>query len=137
MLKLSHWRTYNAKVLEDINMSTLEKSVADMGLSLDTSIKNVANSYGRDAVDAGLKKDTQTLALGFQFTETKGKIALSLRGDFWGTGLNESQFMDKLAQHYQKNKAIDFVLPNQGYTVESCTLNEQTNEYEVLAYQYA
>lgn len=104
---MSHWRRYSANVLDDVKMDLLTKACTDVGVTFDTKIKNVGNSYGEGAkVDAGLKQNGKNLPLGFIFKQEDGKTKLVLEGDFWGTGLNERTFIDQLSQSYQKHNIM-------------------------------
>ena len=115
---MSQWRKYNAQVLENVKMDTLEKACEDMGVRFDTNIKNVENTYGESAkVDAGLIKDDRVLPLGFIFKHEDGKIKLELEGDFWRTGLDERTFVDLLSRSYQKYNIIEQVT-GQGWFID-------------------
>lgn len=132
---MSHWKKFASNVLEDINKETLAKATADMGISFDEKIKHISNTWGNESVSAGLVKDGRPIALGFNFKNRNGKITLELSGDFFGTGLDERTFIDKLSQNYQKHKTID-ALEQQGWVVDSVEFNKK-NEIEIEAYQWA
>ena len=133
---MSHWRKHTTDVLNDIKMSTFELAVADMGISMDRTITAIQNPWGKETVNAGLKKDGNAIPLGFNFVVKDGKTAVQLSGDFYSTGLNERSFIDLLAQHYQKHNTIE-TIAEQGWTFESCEFNEETKNYDIFAYQYA
>lgn len=104
---MSHWRKYNASVLENVKMDMLEKAAAEMGIQIDHNVKQVRNSYGESGrVDAGIKMNGKVLPLGFIFKTENGKTTLQLEGDFWETGLNERTFLDQLSQSYQKHNIM-------------------------------
>ena len=75
------------------------------------------------------------MSLGFNFKVRNGLIDLEISGDFYATGLNESNFMDQLSQLYQKHKTIK-ALENQGYFIDLNTVNEK-GEIVLEAYQWA
>lgn len=103
---MSHWRKFESKVLENTKRDLLKKALGEMGLELDENCHEIQNSWGHEHVDAGLKMKGRTLSLGINFKQNEGNEQLELTGDFYGTSLNESQFIDKLAQVYQKHNII-------------------------------
>ena len=124
---MSQWRKYNAQVLENVKMGTLEKACEDMGVRFDTNIKSVENTYGESAkVDAGLIKDGRVLPLGFIFKHEDGKIKLELEGDFWRTGLDEHTFIDLLSRSYQKYNIIEQVT-SQGWFIDRNEIDADGN----------
>lgn len=106
-----------------------------MGVGFDESVTSIRNTWGNETVSAGLTKDGKNIALGFNFKERAGKTVVELSGDFYGTGLDERTFIDRLSQLYQKHKTID-ALETQGWIVDSVEVNDK-NEIEVEAYQWA
>ncbi|MED1125212.1 DUF1257 domain-containing protein [Bacillus atrophaeus] len=132
---MSHWRKFEADVLKDINKELLGKAVKDLGVEMDESIKNIRNTWGNETVSAGLRKDGHPIALGFNFKNRNGKIELELSGDFFGTGLDERTFIDRLAQSYQKHNAVE-KLEMQGWNIDSIETNDK-GEIVLEAYQWA
>lgn len=132
---MSHWKKFSSNVLEDINKGTLAKATADLGISFNESIRQIKNTWGNESVSAGLEKNGRAIALGFNFKNRNGKIALELSGDFYGTGLDERTFIDRLSQAYQKHKSVE-ALQNQGWIVEAVETNAK-GEVEIEAYQWA
>lgn len=132
---MSHWKKFESKVLENVNKDILARAVAEMNLKLDPRIKTIQNTWGNESVDAGLVKNGKAIALGFNYKDVDGALKLELSGDFYATGLVESQFMDKLAQLYQKNNAID-KLEEQGWTMDTVEVNDK-GEIVLEAYQWA
>jgi hypothetical protein len=132
---MSHWRKFSSDVLTNTKVSLLSASLAEMGVELDTSIKNIRNTWGQEEVDMGFKVDGRPIALGLKETVVDGEKKMELRGDFYGTGLNESQFMDKLSQVYQKNNIVEKLEDNR-WTVENVKTDEYGNVV-IEAYEYA
>ncbi|MCY7865996.1 DUF1257 domain-containing protein [Bacillus spizizenii] len=132
---MSHWRKFEADVLKDINKELLGKAVKDLGVEMDESIKHIRNTWGNETVSAGLRKDGHPIALGFNFKDRNGKIELELSGDFFGTGLDERTFIDRLAQSYQKHNAVE-KLEMQGWNIDSIETNDK-GEIVLEAYQWA
>lgn len=132
---MSHWRKYSSNVLDDVKMDLLTKACNDVGVTYDTSIKHVGSTYGSEGanVDAGIKKDGRELQLGFIFKQEDGKTKLVLEGDFWGSGLNERNFVDNLAQHYKKHKIIQQA-ENQGWFFDK---NETDKDGNIILEAYA
>ncbi|PTY93000.1 DUF1257 domain-containing protein [Heyndrickxia sporothermodurans] len=132
---MSHWRKFEADVLKDINKDLLAKAVKDLGVEMNESIKNIRNTWGNETVSAGLVKDGRPIALGFNFKNRNGKVELELSGDFFGTGLDERTFIDRLAQAYQKHNAIE-KLEMQGWNIDEMNVNDK-GEIVIEAYQWA
>lgn len=132
---MSHWRKYQSEVLTNTKIDLLSKSLLEMGVTLDTSIKSIKNTWGQETVDMGFKVGGKAIALGLKESVVDGNKKLELTGDFYGTGLNEAQFIDKLSQIYQKENIIN-KLETSGWTVESVETNE-LGEIVVNAYEYA
>lgn len=128
---MSHWKTFKSDVLTNTKESLLRTALAEIGVELQTDRKEIKNTWGHEAVDMAFAVKGRGIALGLK----KVGDTLELRGDFYGTGLNESQFMDKLTQVYKKNDIVDR-LENSGWTVEDIT-QDQNGEYVIDAYQYA
>jgi hypothetical protein len=135
---MSHWKKFESAVLNNVKRNLLDTAVAEMGLQLDYNVKSVSNSYGKAAVDAGFKKNGKVVSVGLVFTMNKDKTeAIRLEGDFYATGLNESTFMDKLSQVYQKHNIINKV-EREGWTIEKDTLKvDAQGNIEFDIYQYA
>ena len=129
---MSHWKTFTNDALTNTNVGLLGKALKEMGVDLDTSIKSIKNTWGYEEVDMGFKKDGKTIALGFKQVGQK----LELKGDFYGTGLRESDFMDRVCQVYTKEDIINKINTQTQYTVDSMQTNEN-GDIEILAYCYA
>ena len=132
---MSHWKKFEADVLKDVNMDLLAKAAQDLNVQMDTSIRSIRNTWGNETVDAGLRVDGRPIALGFNFRKVDGKNQLELSGDFYGTGLDERTFIDRLAQAYQKYNAVE-KLEQQGWMVDSLETNDK-GEIVIEAYQWA
>ena len=104
---MSHWKKFSSNVLENTNHDLLKKSLKEMGVTVDESIKMIRNSWGNEKVDAGLIYNSKNLSLGFNFNNEKGTELIELSGDFYSTGLDEATFMDKVSQVYQKNDIVN------------------------------
>lgn len=130
---MSCWRKYKSEVLKDVKKKFLKEACKEMGLELDYGTHCI-RGYGNysDNITCALVKDGEILPLGFILKERNGKTELTLEGDFWNTGLNESTFMDKLAQTYQKVN-IKTELQRHGFSIESIT-NNNKDEIELVAY---
>lgn len=132
---MSHWKKFESNVLENTKRNLLTAALAEMGLTLDFTQNQIRNTWGSERVDASLFKNGKQLALGINFKMNDGVEQLELSGDFFGTGLNEATFIDKLAQIYQKHNVIE-KCEEQGWNIDSITENEN-GEYVVLASQWA
>lgn len=134
---MSHLTTYNSEVLVNCKKTLLKKAVLDLGLGIDYNIKTIKNTWITEMVDAGLLKDGKPIAIGFNFKKEGKNIKLEVAGDFWGTGIDQSSFINKLAQAYKKHDVI-FQCKQQGWTVnsEDITIDKKTNEIVIQASRY-
>jgi hypothetical protein len=105
---MSHWKKFESNVLKKVKTDLLSVALHEMGLGIDTNIKSIRNSWGRDDVDAGLvDKNGNKLSLGFKLNSNGDDTSsLELTGDFYSTGLSETGFMDKLSQTYKKHEVM-------------------------------
>lgn len=129
---MSHWKTFTSDVLTNTKTETLRTSLAEIGVELDTSIKNISNTWGKEPVDMGFKVNGRAIALGLKEI---GGGKMELRGDFYGTGLNESQFMDRLSQTYQKHNITE-KLQLAGWSIDEVSV-DANGDILIDAYQYA
>lgn len=132
---MSHWKNFTSQVLNATKRSLLVKALEEMGLGLSESTKSIKNSWGQESVDAALTKDTKILSLGFKFTEGHNGEAIQVLGDFYNTGVQESTFMDRLAQVYQKHNVIEKV-EEQGWMVDEVT-TDADGSIRIMASQLA
>lgn len=133
---MSHWKNFKNDVLTNTNEATLAAALEKLNVTLDASIKEIQNPWGREAVDMGFRNKTtgDAIALGFR---RDANNTLELVGDFYGTGLREADFIDRVSQHYTVEDIVRKV--NQSmWTLESePVLDETTGEYVMQAYIYA
>lgn len=129
---MSHWVKYENEVFENTDMRILSKAVRNLGYKLDTKCKHIQNSWGESAVDAAITSDNRQLNLGFK----KNNITsiLELVGDFFGSGIDEETFLDKIAQQYQSER-IQEVLLNNNWNIENIQTNSN-NEIVINAFEY-
>jgi hypothetical protein len=132
---MSHWRKFESNVLTDTKEDLLGKALAEMGVELDTSIKSIRNTWGNDSVDMGFRKDGRAISLGLRYVNTEAGKKVELTGDFYGTGLNEQGFIDKLAQVYQKHNIIE-KLEEQGWQIDEIGTDENGQVF-IDAYQWS
>lgn len=128
---MSHWKTFKSEVLTNTKEDLLRTALSEIGVGLDTERKEIQNTWGREDVDMAFSVNGRGIALGLKQVGDK----MELRGDFYGTGLKESEFMDKLTQVYQKHSIVD-KLETTGWTVEDITTDAEGN-FVIDAYQYA
>lgn len=105
------------------------------GLDFDESIKSIKNTWGHEQVSAGLTINGSPIALGFNFKEVDGKTSVELSGDFYGTGLSESAFIDELAKNYQRYR-VENILEQEGYTIDEVNITAE-GEIELIAEMWA
>lgn len=134
---MSHLTTYNSEVLVNCKKTLLKKALADLGLSVDHEIKMINNTWITEPVDAGLVQDGNPISVGFKYKKEGAKTILEVAGDFWGTGIDQGTFINKLAQAYKKHDVI-YQCEQQGWTVskEDITIDNKTQEVIILASRY-
>lgn len=125
---MSEWRKYENNFFKNIDIPTLEKAVKSLGLGIDTNVKEVRNYYGSSPVDLAFVKNNHVLSIGLKF-EQDGNVAL--HGDFYATGIQETDFIDKLSQQYSKEMIVDKLSRTSNYSIESTTVNNQ-GEIELM-----
>lgn len=134
---MSHLTTYKSDVLVNCNKTLLKRAVADLGMELDYSIKQIKNTWITEAVDAGFVKDGKPVSVGVKFEKEGSKTKLEVAGDFYKTGLDQSTFINRLAQAYKKHDVI-FKCQQQGWNINKndITIDKKTNEIVIQASRY-
>lgn len=111
---MSQFVRINISALKDVTPSIFKLAVENINadghgkLSLSTTKKYINAPYAigerkSDEVDCVLMENGSPLTIGFKFGVGKNK-ELQIRGDFWNTGFNESEFRDMIAQNYMATK---------------------------------
>lgn len=123
---MSCWRKYTADVLKNIDKDFFKRACEEMGISINESMNKVSSSFERrsEFVDGVFVKDNKPLSLGFLYNGDKDGH-LIVKGDFWGTGIDERTFISQLSQLYVKHAALYQLEFGQMMTIESCEQNEQ------------
>lgn len=116
---MSVWtKVQNTVLKENVDMVILGEALNELELSLDNTVTEVKNSFGRSKVDAGLLYKNNPISLGIVKTNNGG---ISLVGDTWHSGIVGDKQADKLinmiSQVYQKVK-LKKELEMQGWTVD-------------------
>lgn len=134
---MSHITTYQSDVLKNCKKGLLVRAAKDLGLKLDYSIKSIKNTWIHDVVDAGFVKDDKAIALGIKLHKEGRNTRVEVSGDFYGTGIEESSFIDKLSQAYKKHDVI-YQCKKQGWTVnaEDIKIDKNTNDIIISATRY-
>lgn len=134
---MSHITTYQSDVLKNCKKGLLLKAVKDLGLELDFNIKSIKNTWIHDTVDAGFIKDGKAIALGLKINKEGKHKNIKVIGDFFGTGIEEKSFIDKLSQSYKKHDVI-YQCKKQGWTVNADDINieKKTNNIIITATRY-
>lgn len=123
---MSCWREYNAN-LKNVDKDILREACKRMGMDLDESVKHIETTYGsyehnEGTVDAAIVKDGRQLQLGLVYADANAEGKLGVRGDFWGTGIDQATFVGQLGQYYQEI-AAPRALENAGWTIENTEIN--------------
>ena len=137
---MSHLTSFKNKTLINTEDCLLQKSFEEIGLQIDFDKKKIETqswSWKVANVDAVLMQDGKELPIGLKFSRTSnGDKEVEIIGDFWGTGLNQEQVTNKLAQFYQKNHIIK-KCEEQGWYVDQDTIKEVDGELVFQAEKWA
>ena len=120
---MSCWRECNC-ALTEVKEDILKKAAANMGLGIDGRT-HVGTSYGtyekNDAdVDGAFTQNGKELPIGFVYNDGTGHFGI--RGDFWSTGLDSSNFLGTLGEEYVK-EAVLAGARSAHYIVRSTSVN--------------
>lgn len=123
---MSVWTKVKTKVLEkSVDMEIFKEAMKDLELTLDYSVKEVKNSFGKSSVDAGLAYQGKLRSLGI-IRNAEGGI--DLLGDTWKSGIVGDKQADKLvnmmSQAYQARK-LKKDLELQGWDVKAVKKNNK------------
>ena len=132
---MSVWKKISRDVLsEDVNRKLLAEALEDMGIKLNSSIKQLKNGYGSDTCDAAFIKNGRLLSLGIRYTAKGG---IELVGDIWGTGLGkdgtQESLMNLIAHNYQV-KHIKDQLEYTSWNIEEETTIDGKTVLELVQY---
>lgn len=134
---MSHLTTFKNNSLINTKRDLLTKSIAELGLSIDFDKKNVKNTWIDEPVDACFKKDGRHIAVGLRFeTNANGEEEVTVAGDFYGTGLNQKELTNRIAQVYQKHHVIA-TCEEARWFVDEEKIREENGEIVIEAYRYA
>lgn len=103
---MSVWTKVQTKVLEKkVDMKLFEEAMKGLDLTLDFTKTELSNSFGRSKVDAMLRYQGNSTALGIVRNAEGG---IDLLGDTWRSGIVKDKEHDKLvnmmSQAYQSHK---------------------------------
>lgn len=132
---MSCWTKQSSAVLSDCKKDLLERALGTLGFTLDNKQKKVHNTWGSSDCDAALVKDGRTMPLGIAYAEEEGKTKATLVGDFWGTGVNERNFVNEMSVAYSKESIKQYCDEN-GYAIDVDSVNDK-GEIVMEAWQYA
>lgn len=124
---MSHLSTYSNEALGNVKEDLLCKSFGEIGLSLDFNKKQISTdkwAWKTQEVSAVFMQGTKELPIGIKFTQkADGTQSCEIVGDFYGTGLNEREVNNKIAQYYSKNHIMD-KCESQGWRVDADSIRE-------------
>ena len=133
---MSQWVKAKSEVLANVEKNILALACEELNLKYDDTIKSISNSWGKDTVDAGVKKNNKVMDFGFKFTENEfGEISAEVTGDFYFSDFkNSKDFVDKLSKQYRRHDIEQKAAMN-GYQLES--VNEtQNGQIEMVLFAY-
>ena len=135
---MSHLTTFKNNSLINTKRDMLATAIAESGLEIDFNHKNIKNTWINDTVDATFKKDGKHIAVGLRFeTNENGEEEVTVAGDFWGTGLNQTILTNQIAQVYQKHKVIETCTEANWFIDQDSITTNAEGEIVIEAYRYA
>ena len=135
---MSHLTTFKNNSLINTKRDLLAESVKELGLTLDYNHKTVKNQWINEEVDGCFMMDGKYIAVGVRFsTNENGEEEVTVAGDFYGTGLNQQELTNKIAQTYQKNRVLDICAESHWYVDDDAIVTNENGEIEITAYRYA
>lgn len=136
---MSHITTYKNESLVNCERARLGEALRELGITLDYENRNIKNQWINDTVDAAFVHDGKRISAGINFkTNAEGKEEIEVTGDFWGTGINQTELTNKLAQVYQKHDIVAKCREQRWFVdgnVEDIKENEN-GEIVIQAYRY-
>ena len=141
---MSHLTTFKNKSLVDTNREMLIASLKEIGITADFSKKTINSPYTRSwteeekTVDCILFKEGKELPIGLKFVaNADGEEVVEVAGDFWGTGINNVELTNQIAQVYQKNDIIKKCISQRWYVTEDNVSINEEGEYVIQASRFA
>lgn len=105
---MSHLTTYKNNCLDKTQRELLISSLAELSISLDFTCKEIKNTWIKANVDAAFVCDGKIISAGIVFEKNEdGTEKAKVVGDFYGTGYNDKEIIDKISQIYQKNDIVE------------------------------
>ena len=135
---MSHITTYKNQSLVNTDRARLNEALREFGITLDYDNRQIKNQWINDTVDAVFVHDGKRIAAGINFKMVDGKEEIEVTGDFWGTGLNQTELTNKLAQVYQKHDIVAKCREQRWFVdgnVEDIKENENS-QLVIQAYRY-
>ena len=135
---MSHWTTYKNNCLDKTNRELLVTSLREIGITLDYTTKHVKNTWVETDVDAAFVSDGKVICAGIKFSQNPdGTEKAEVVGDFWGTGFNDKEIIDRISQIYQKNDIIEKCRSERWFVDEETDVTENENgEIVIRATRY-
>ncbi len=117
---MSVWTRMKSQVLEEkVNMEYFTEAMKELDITLDFSVKEISNYYGKDKVDAMIRHKGNSTALGI-LQNSKGGV--DVIGDTYRSGIvrdnQHGKLVNMMAQAYQVYKTKK-QLELAGWTVTS------------------
>jgi hypothetical protein len=135
---MSHITNFKNDCLVNTDRARLNAALREMGITLDTENRKIENAWINDTVDAVLVVDGKRIPAGLNFKMVDGNETIEVSGDFYGTGINQKELTDKLAQVYQKHDIVAKCKDQKWYVDEAAeNIREDENgDYVIQAYRY-
>lgn len=136
---MSHMSTYSNNCLKNTKREMLLTSLREIEIELDFDHKEVRSSWDNTTADAAIIYKGKRIAAGLNFKQNEdGTESVEMVGDFYGTGLDQKDFTDRIAQVYSKNDIISKCKSQRWYIKDQNNIKVNENgEYVIQAYRYA
>ena len=135
---MSHLTQYSNNSLVNCDRARLGEALKEVGISLDYENRTIKNQWIEETVDAAFIHDGKRIAVGINFKMVDGKETVEVAGDFYGTGLNQKELTNKIAQVYQKHDVVQKCRDQRWFVdgnVEDMKENEN-GDIVIQAYRY-
>lgn len=135
---MSHLTNYTNNSLINTNKETLGKSLNELGIELDYENRTIKNQWINEQVDAAMIYKGKRIAVGINFTaNAEGKEEITVSGDFYGTGLDQKEITNLIAQTYQKNDIVNKCRAQRWYVDEKNISTNEEGEIVIQAHRFA
>ena len=135
---MSHLTTYKNNFLDKVKREMLIESLKEIGIELDFSTKSIHNTWIDADVDAAFKVDGKIIAAGLKFsTNADGSEKVDVVADFYGTGFNDKEIIDRMSQIYTKNDIVEKCNSQRWFVSDEDVTQNENGDIIITATRYA